>query len=81
MHLSGTEEGVTDAALVSGRIMNVPVVLQSQAPLIATAQKQLKIHRLSFLLWKTCPAVLCLRRSHILTAIPRALHRIPLDPF
>ena len=40
----------------------VPVVLQSQALLIATVQKQLKIHRFSFLLWRLTRRIRVQRR-------------------
>lgn len=67
----------------------VPVVLQSQALLIATVQKQLKIHRFSFLLWRLTRRNVfkdvfgssmssSFLHSHSHTA---CLHRIPLDSF
>ena len=40
----------------------VPVVLQSQALLIATVQKQLKINRFSFLLWRLTRQIRVQRR-------------------
>ena len=41
---------------------SVPVVLQSQALLVATVQKQLKIHRFSFLLWRLTRRIRVQRR-------------------
>ena len=89
-HLSGTEVGVMSVALVSGRIVNVPAVLQSQAPFIATAQKHLKIHRISFLLWRLTRRIRVQRRvrQFLVFVVPTSsppyrIHSIgsPLDPF
>ena len=67
------EVGVMDVALVSGRIVNVPVVLQSKA---AVEDPQVQFltaaAHTSDTCPKTCPAVHCLRHSYILTAMPRA---------
>ena len=59
--------------MVSGRIVNVPVVLQSKAA-VENPQVQVLIlaAHTSDTCPKTCPAVHCLRHSYILTAIPRA---------
>ena len=64
----------------------VPVVLQSQALLIATVQKQLKIHRFSFLLWRLTRRIRVQRRVRqfhvfVIPTISQPYCVLTSDPF